>query len=252
MGTSASRGGRKNDRPLVPAHADANPDQPLPQPEGQRFRGFRTEFGRAVAGGGAGSFSSALGKYARDATGGTSIGPRRFGTAYAAGGALFDLIDQLATTGAADVNGTDLSTLIGQPLEQVAETIAAILAPENADHDLIRTAMLDAIVEALPDVEYFEPAALSPDQIIVLLVEFHAQLLFTEIAGEAGDAWNKSDSQQRTIDAEGELLDLIRAAVDRHLSPVLADGLARATRPDIEALQRKALDDIWAEWSGQE
>jgi len=237
---------------LVPAHADANPEQPLPPPEGQRFRGFRTEFGRAVAGGGAGSFASALGKYARDATGGASIGPRRFGPAYTAGGTLFDLLGQLATNGTAEVNGTDLSTLIGQPLEQVAETIAELLAPENADHDLIRTAMLDAIVEALPDVEYFEPAALSPDQIIVLLVEFHSQLLFTEITGEAGDAWNKSDSQQRTIEAEAELLDLIRAAVDRHLSPLLAAGLTHATRPDMEAIQRKALDDIWTEWSGQE
>ena len=252
MGTSASRGGRTNDRPLVPAHADANPEQPLPQPEGQRFRGFRTEFGRAVAGAGAGSFASALGKYARDATGGASIGPRRFGPAYTAGGALFDLLDQLATNGTAEVDGADLSTLIGQPLEQVAETIAELLAPENADHDLIRTAMLDAIVEALPDVEYFEPAALSADQIIVLLVEFHAQLLFREITGEAGDAWNKSDSQQRTIEAEGEFLDLIRAAVDRHLSPLLAEGLGQAGRPDIEALQRKALDDIWTEWSSQE
>lgn len=252
MGTSASRGGRSSDRPLVPAHADANPEQPLPPPEGQRFRGFRTEFGRAVAGGGAGSFASALGKYARDATGGASIGPRRFGPAYTAGGTLFDLLGQLATNGTAEVNGTDLSTLIGQPLEQVAETIAELLAPENADHDLIRTAMLDAIVEALPDVEYFEPAALSPDQIIVLLVEFHSQLLFTEITGEAGDAWNKSDSQQRTIEAEAELLDLIRAAVDRHLSPLLAAGLTHATRPDMEAIQRKALDDIWTEWSGQE
>ncbi|WP_200946038.1 hypothetical protein [Caulobacter sp. Root487D2Y] len=236
----------------MPAYADANPEQPLPPPEGQRFRGFRTEFGRAVAGGGAGSFAAALGKYARVATGGASIGPRRFGPAYSAGGALVDLIGKLSSEGTAEIDGTDLSVLIGQPLEQVAEQIAELLAPDNADHDLIRSAILDAIVEALPDVEFFEPAALSPDQIISLLVEFHAQLLFREITNDAGEAWNKAEAPERTIEAETEFLDLIRASVDKHLSPVLAEGLGKASREEIEAMQRRAVDAIWAEWSTQE
>ncbi|MFC4726518.1 hypothetical protein [Glycocaulis abyssi] len=165
---------------------------------------------------------------------------------------MIDVLGQLATTGTAEINGTDLSALLGQPLQQCAETIAELLAPENADRDLIRTAMLAAIIEALPDVEFFEPTALSPDQIIALLVEFHAQVLFQEITNDAGDAWNKSESPERTIEAESEFLDLIRAAVDRHLAPALADGLAHASRLEVEALQRRAMDDIWTEWSTQQ
>ncbi len=48
MGTSASSKGPRSTSPLVPAWADADPEAPLPPPEGQRFRAFRTEFGRVA------------------------------------------------------------------------------------------------------------------------------------------------------------------------------------------------------------
>ena len=48
MGTSGSSKGPKNSSPLVPAGVDDEPGKPLPEPEGQRFRGFRTEFGERL------------------------------------------------------------------------------------------------------------------------------------------------------------------------------------------------------------
>lgn len=253
MGTSASGKGRKNSSPLVPAYADADPGKPLPQPEGQRFRGFRTEFGRAVAGGGAGSFLSALGKYARDATGGVEVGPRRFGPAYSSGGALFDLVSDLQAGGTGEaVSGADLSGLVGQPLAVAAQEIARALAPANADQEVIRIAIQEAMGVALPDMEVFNPVVLTSDDIIALLVEFFTRLLFQEITGDAGEAWNKAESAERTVEAENELMDLIHATVDRHLSPALAGGLDNIERNQMEAIQRKAMEDIWREWASQE
>lgn len=252
MGTSASGKGRNSRSPLVPDYADADPGKPVPQPEGRRFQGFRTEFGRAIAGTG-GSFLSALGKYARSATGGPDVGPRRFGPAYTAGGALFGLISDLQSggTGQASV-GLDLSRLVGQPLDLAAEEIAQALAPANADQDVIRIAIQEAIAETLPDAETFDPASLSPDTIIALLVEFFTRLLFQEITNDAAEAWNKTEHAARTVEAENELMDLIHATVDRHLSPALAGGLSTMTREELEALERKAMEDIWREWSSRE
>lgn len=252
MGTSASGKGRTSKSPIVPAYADANPDKPLPEPVGQRFRAFRTEFGRAAAGAGAGSFLSALGKYARSATGGVEVGPRRFGPAYTSGGALFGLISDLQAGGTGEgTAGTDLSSLVGQPLGVAAQKIAEALAPANADQDVIRIAIQEAIAEALPDMDVFDPAALTADNVIALLVEFFTRCLFQEITSDAGDAWNKAESPERTVEAENELMDLIHATVDRHLSPALSGGL-NLSRAEVEEALRKAMDDVWTEWANHE
>ena len=89
--------GRKSDSPFVPDYADDDEDEPLPEPAALRFREFRVACGRAVAG--RGSLAAALGKYARGATGGVSTGPRRFGPAYRAGGALFAVLDEFREGG---------------------------------------------------------------------------------------------------------------------------------------------------------
>ena len=252
MGTSTSGKGRGSNKPLVPSHADADPGKPLPEPQGHRFKGFRTEFGRAVAGTG-GTFRAALGRFARDATGGADIGPRRFGPAYTTGGGLVDLLTDLQGGGTGEAaTGSDLSDLVGQPLEIAAEAIADKLAPDNADRELVRISLQEAIAEALPDVEVFDPASLTPDNIIALLVEFFTQVLFREITLEAGDAWKKADTPQRTVEAENELKDIIHASVDRHMSPALVGGLGTVSRAELEQLQRSAVGEIWREWSASQ
>lgn len=253
MGTSSSSKGRKSSSPLVPAYADANPDQPLPQPEGQRFRGFRTEFGRAVAGGGDGTFAGALGRYARDATGGGGVASRRFGPAYSAGGTLFELLSDLQAGGTGEsVSGADLSGLAGLPLAEAIQQIAETLAPANADAELIRTAVQEALAEVLPDVASFEPADLDPDMLIAVLIEFFSQVIFLDVVSDAGDAWNKTPSAERTIEAEGELFDIIHTAVDKHLGPAFAGGIQGMTREQVEAIEQQAIRDIWSEWEGSE
>lgn len=249
VGTSSSSRGPGGRSPLVPSWADAEPGVPLPQPDGQRFRAFRTEFGRYAAGGGGGSLKSALGHYARTATGGQAYGPRRFGSAYQAGGSLFGLLGNLAAGGdGAAFAGIDLSGLAGRTLGYAAQEIARALAPENGDADRIRIAIQEAIAEVLPDVEIFDPATLTADDIIAIMVEFLTRILFQQVVEDAGSAWNKAPSDARTAVAEGELFDLIRIALDRHLGPRLADGGGRLARAEVERLQRAAIDDVWRDW----
>lgn len=249
MGTSGSSKGPKSNAPLVPPWADASPNAPLPQPEGQRFRGFRTEFGRAAAAGGGSALRAAIGRYARDATGGGAIGPRRFGPAYSSGAALARTVQDLRVggTGEAD-SGIDLSNLIGQPLNYAAQEIARILAPDNADADQVTAAIQEAIAEALPNMLVFEPSAISTDQLVQIMVEFFARILFQEITNTAGDAWNKASTPELAMQTEASLLELVRVAVDKHLSPRLASGIENLSKAELETLQRAAVEEVWRDW----
>jgi hypothetical protein len=249
MGTSSSSKGPNSRSPLVPPDADADPQKPLPEPEGQRFRGFRTEFGRAAGGGGIPSLKSALGKYARDATHGVTVGPRRFGPAYSSGATLAQVLTELGSGGSGqNATGVDLSRLIGQPLDVAAQAIARALAPATADADQITAAIQEALAEALPDAETFDPASISDDQLVQILVEFFSLILFQEITNTAGDAWNKAPDAQHATQTEADLLELVRVVVDKHLSPRLARDLNNLSRDQITALERAAVDEIWREW----
>lgn len=252
MGTSASSKGPNSKSPLVPPGTDADPTKPLPEPEGQRFRGFRTDFGKAAGGGSGGgkdSLRSALGKYARDATGGSAIGPRRFGPAYASGAALLQMLSEMGGggTGKASV-GVDMSRLIGQPIDTAAQEIARALAPENADADQITAAIQEALAEALPEAEIFDPTKITQDQLVHVLVEFFTRILFLEICNVAGDAWNKSPDAKQTTQTEADLFELIHVVVDKHLSSRLSKGIQNLSRAELTKLEREAVDEIWREW----
>lgn len=248
MGTSGSSKGPKSSSPLVPPGVDDEPGKPLPQPEGQRFRGFRTEFGRA-AGGGTAALSSALGKYARDATYGSSVGPRRFGSAYQSGAVLADALRSLAGGGTAEAaTGVDLSGLAGQPIHVAAQEIARALAPDTIDADQITTAIQEAITEVLPEAGVFDPALLTSDALVQIFVEYFSRILFLEITDVAGDAWNKAPDAQHATQTEADLLELIRVVVDKHFSPRIAQGLTTASREEFRRLERAAMDEVWREW----
>lgn len=249
MGTSASAKGPNSRSPLVPPWADATPGAPVPQSTGQRFRGFRTEFGKVASGGG-GSMAKALQKYASVATGGSSVGPRRFGPAYAAGA---DLAQALSGGQIQTASGTfDLAALTGLPMDEAAQAIAEALAPENADADQVRAAMQEALAEVLGEEGVFNPASIEPDQIVTVLVEFFSQILFQEISAAAGEAWKKAPSVERSTATENELLEVVRAAMDAHLSPRLAGDLGTLTRDQIAKIEQAALTDIWQVWSDTE
>lgn len=252
MGTSSSAKGPGNRSPLVPPWADSEPGKPLPPAEGQRFRGFRTELGRVASGAG-GSMAKALGKYARDASGGSDYGPRRFGPSYIAGADLVGLIGALGEGGSGEaIAGKDLSQLAGQPLDVAAQEIANALAPENADGDQVRAAIQESISEVLGDQETFDPTTIGRDQIAALLVEFFARILFQEISVAAGEAWKRAPNVQRCTATENELFELVRAAMDKHLSPRLVGDLPSLTRAQIQTLEQAALRDIWRAWESDE
>lgn len=252
MGTSSSSRGSRASSPLVPSWADADDnDATLPLPVGTRFRSFRTEFGKYTGGGGREPLTKALGNFARQATGGSSVGPRRYGPAYVAGSGLWGAIRELQDGGSGqESTGVDCRGLVGRDLAFCAQELARALAPENADADRIKVAIQEAMAETFPDAVTFEPESITEEQLVTLMVEFLTRIVFQHVTEEAGDAWNKADSVDKALAAEEVLFDLVHAAVDKHLSPKLSAGSARLSRAQVAAIERDAVTDVWKEWEG--
>jgi hypothetical protein len=194
-----------------------------------------------------------LRQYASEATGGSAVGPRRFGPAYTAGADLFGVMSDLGAGGTGEASaGQDLSRLVGQPMDVAAQEISDALAPDGADRDQVRVAMQEAIAEKLGDEGIFDPTQIGMDQITALMVEFFALILFQQISDAAGEASKRAPNVTRSTSTENDLLELVRAAMDKHLGPRLAAGLRGLSRDEIRTLEKDALRDIWRMWESPE
>lgn len=247
MGTSASSKGSGKDQPLVPPWADDQPEAPVPLPLPKRFQAFRTSFGKYLKSGDASELRRSLGHFARTSTGGSSVGPRRFGPVYTAGGSLYEVLSSLGGDGAeAASHGLSKDELTGQPLDVVCQLLAEALAPDNGDSDRIRVSIDEAMLEVLGDGD-FDPERLDEEAVHRILAEYLSQSIFQDIVEEVGGSWASAPDERRTAEAEGELLELIRVIVDQTLGPRLAsnNSLSKAA---VHRFLREAVVEIWQEW----
>lgn len=247
MGTSSSSRGSGKDQPLVPPGTDDEPGKKLPPAAAQRFRAFRTSFGRFLRDGGRTDLQRALGHYARTSTGGSAVGPRRYGSVYAAGGDLFDVLSSLGGNGddAASL-GLAKDSLAGQPLDVACQRIAEALAPEGADADRIRVSIDEAMLEVLGEGE-FDPDRLDEETIHRIIAEYLSQSVFQDIVEEVGGSWANAPDEARTPEAEAQLLELIRVVVDRELDARMPPGAA-LDGSGVARLMRASVDEVWREW----
>ncbi|OYR15171.1 hypothetical protein [Brucella thiophenivorans] len=247
MGTSASSRGTNGAQPLVPSWADDQPNVKLPIPEHQRFRAFRTTFGKAVANGGDKSdIKKALGHYARTATGGNSVGPRRFGNIYTAGGSLYSALQSLAGSGS--LPDFSSNNFVGKPLDQLSQALGELLSGDTPDADRINVAVQEAVANVLDIENDFDPAQLTGDAINAILSEFLALSVFQSIVEEVGGAWDRSDDVKKTADCESNLLDLIRAIVDTTLHNKFKAGSHPYSQDSIKKFMRETVKSVWTEW----
>lgn len=163
----------------------------------------------------------ALGLYAR-AMGGARASARHARAARTGGAALSALATIAQGNGAAViVAGFDLGTLAGQPLENAITTIVDEFCPAGIlDEDIIRSAMAEALFEALGDQVVFDLNAVTDHMVVVATVCFVAELVFASVAAEqAQSAENVSPAV--AVQRENALRDLVRAAADEIATPIV-------------------------------
>lgn len=246
MGTSQSSNGPGVSSPLVPPWADDQPQQPQPTPEPARFMAFRQSLGHFVSGGDQSDLKSAVGHYARKASGGSGSAARRMGSVTQAGAGLFGALTG-APAGPGEIS-VDLGSLTGLPCELAISAITQALTTEDGDSDKIRAAMNHALVEALDGVETFDPEFITDDVIVDTMIGYLSESIFLQMVMDSGKAWNKADTPAQAMRAETDLRELIKVVVDKHMAPKLAGNVRTFTRQQMAQIERQAIIDAWKEW----
>jgi hypothetical protein len=246
VGTSTSSRGANNRSPLVPPWADVDGQGPGPNPEENRFRSFRTHLGKFVASGDGQQLSKALNSYARSSTGGSAVGPRRFGAVAQAGAGLFGAINQLRTNSpGAPVN---LAALAGRPTREVIDALVDALVPDNGDSDRIRTALNEALSVCLEGVPAFDFASITDEILVNLMVTYTALSIFQAIVMDSDRAFTKAATPEAVERAEKELMQLVEVVTDKHMKPLLSGKISQLTTDEMQSVQIAAIREVWKEW----
>jgi hypothetical protein len=246
MGTSTSSRGPGRDSPLVPPWADTDNQGPGPVPAPQRFKEFRKSLGKFVAGGDRADLHAALGKYATTATGGSVVGPRRFGSMARAGGGLFNALASLPAV--VNASGLDLSALNGMETDLAIDIIIQALVPSDGDADRVRVAMNEALSECLEGYEEFDFAHISDEMLVQIMLAYVSRCVFGQVVLDSKDAFARAQESGEAEAAERDLLSLVEAATDIHMRPLLGGNLRTFNRIQIEEAQLRAIREVWTEW----
>lgn len=249
MGTSTSSKGPGKNSPLVPPWADPDDHGPGPTPDPNRFQSFRINLGKFISSGESISLRRALGHYARTATGGHSVAPRRFGALARAGGDLFETLVALRDGQSATTeSGFDLSLLNGQDTDIAIDTIVQVLGPENGDADRVRVAMTEALSECLDGIDKFDFSSITDEILINVLLAYVRRYVFQQIVLDSRAAFAKTGAFSRIQQAEDDLLELVGAATDKHMRPLLGENVRMLRGSQIVEAQLRAIREVWMEW----
>ena len=240
MGTSQSKRDGGPGRPLVPAWADQDPAAPAPgeapAPQAQpanppapsevtaarRLTPFRVALGQYAATGSSGSARAALGHWARTGSGGTRATVSRVARAARTGGAALAGVSRAASGLAPVDGGLDVRSLAGQPVQAAIDRIVDAFCPAGIlDEEIARTAIGEALAEAMGDADVFDPDAISARTVEVATLTFAAELVFLQVAGEAGQALAKAPSPAAAVQREADLRALVREVADVVGTPII-------------------------------
>lgn len=246
MGTSTSSRGPNNSNPLVPPWADVDGAGPGPEPQPNRFRGFRTSLGRFVSSSDRAYLRKALRGYARSATGGSAVGPRRFGAMAQAGAGLYGALNQLRFDPAnAPVN---LRVLAGRSTREAINAIVDTLVPENGDADRIRAALNEALSTCLDGEAAFDFNNITDEVLMDVMVAYATQCVFEQVVLDSDRAFAKAETPKQNEDAERDLFALVREVTEKHMRPLLEGQLQAMTNNQMQAAQLAAIREVWREW----
>jgi len=248
MGTSQSSPGPSGGSPLVPPWADDQPQQPLPLPQPGRFKPFRQALGSFIKSGDRKKLRSALGHYARKASGGGGAASRRMGSVTRAGASLYTALISGGAFGLPGETAVGLNDLAGQPCDVAIDTITRALSSDDGDADKIRAAMNHALVEALDGVETFDPSYITDEVIVDTMIGYLAESVFFQIVMDAGRAWTKAETPTQAMAAENALREVVKVVVDKHMASKFSGNVRSFSRREIAQLERQVISEVWNEW----
>ena len=191
----------------------------------------------------------ALGHYSRGSAGGGTAGGARIARSARVGGAALSALSNMVAGIPVAPNGFDLSTLAGRPVaDAIAAIVDAFCPPGIIDEDLLRSAMGEALTEAFDGLDDFDPAEIDDYAIVVATRVFIAELVFTTVSAEQGQAAENVPPLQ-AIARENDLRDLIREVTDAIATPLIQAGGAALGPNAVSAMVQNIVTLIFEEMS---
>lgn len=255
MGTSANSKGSSNRSPLVPAHADSDPGKPIPPRPENGLSNFRRSLTGFMKSGGQELRDRSLGRYARGAVGGSSVGVRRYGAVAGSGSVAIGALSELAAGGTGEAaSGRDLSDAIGAPVETAAQIIAEAVAPENSEGDGVRILIEMAICEVLQNEDTLELAMITPDFLDAVLFEYTVEAIMQDmLAREGSPSLDAAESAEIQLARESELRQAVESVVDSRLAANQAGrDLGTMSQADRRQLQLDCIQSVLEVWEAYE
>lgn len=234
--------------PAVPAAAPPAAAVPALAPTA-RYTGYRRALGKFMRTGDRADARQAAGHWARTSVGGSRAGTARVGRAARSGGAALASFSA-AVRGQAPPAGAalDVRTLAGLPAEAAIDRIVdAFCPPGILDEDLARMAMGEALAAALEGADTFDPAALDQHAVQVATLAFAAELVFVQLAGDAGQALANAPSTVSAVQRERELRSLVHEVADVVGTPILERAGAALTPEAMSGLISAIVGAVEAE-----
>lgn len=248
MGTSQSARGPSNASPTTSDWSGATSSRPL---AAGRFTSFRRAVSSFVQSGQRSDLERAIGHYARSASGGGGIGPARHSPYLHAGAALVAALAGAPAAPNAALPSIDFLSLSNRPIVEVIGLLAAAFsAGAGGDADRVRVAMIESLAECLDGAETFDPAELSSDLLMNLLVVYLARTIFLQVLNDAGSAWLNANSVAQQVHAEESLRELIDVVVEQEFSRTIVN-LPLVNFQTVLQIQEQTVRRVWAIWEGQ-
>ncbi|MGF7111416.1 hypothetical protein QF017_000885 [Pseudomonas laurylsulfatiphila] len=250
MGTSTSSKGPGGNSPFVPEWIDTSGQGAIPEAPPQRFKDFRKSLGKFVSSGDGDYLRSAVRSYASGSTGGSSVGPIRFGSMAGAGGALFGAMAALSD--GQSPSGLNLASLNGKDTDVAIDIIVQALVPEDGDSDRVRVAMNEALSDCLEGYDEFDFTKINDEMLVQMMLVYVTKCVFGQIVLDSNEAFAKASSPGQVEQAERDLFSLVEAVTDKHMRPLLTGNLKSFTSAQVEKIQLSAIKEVWVEWESYE
>ena len=188
----------------------------------------------------------ALGRYARGAVGGSSVGVRRYGGSVAIG-----VLAELGSGGTGETtSGKDLSAAIGAPVETAAQIIAEAVAPDTSEGDSIRILIEEAICEVLQGEETLERESITPEFLDAVLFQYTVEAIMHDmLAREGSPSLDAAESAEILQARENELRQAVEAVVDSRLVANKAGReLGAMSQAERRQLQLDCIQSVLEVW----
>jgi hypothetical protein len=218
-----------------------------------QLRPFRLRLGNAVARGRSDRTRRDLGRALKSyskGTGGGSAAARRLGSAARTGGRVYQLFSNGAAVGP-DGRTVTLSTLAGQDVRAVVDTIVDALVDQDGDRDRVSTALQDALAVALAGVDKFDPAAITHGVVVDMMVVYLREVVFKTVVADSDRAFQRNPDPSVVSQMEVELHALVSEVVDQEARPLFASG-GNMSQRDATGVVARAVEQVWHFWESND